>query len=513
MRILKDNVILRLLNAYMVDSPQPANISYLWNFGSLLGICLVLQILTGCFLAMHYTAHVDFAFDSVEHSLCWWFSFRGYHSQYPLASTKMLFSNPKLLDTKKNELSDSDFFEWLRGFTDGEGSFGIRIKGTTCNFTYAFYLHKDDANLLNFIKKRLKISSNVWTGDHFCSLTVSSKDDIIKLIKIFDKYPLNTSKHLNYLNFKKGFEFYNKYREKESLLIQNIDKLLEIKKIQQLKDSMNKKRNNFELPTSHEIKITPYWLLGFIEGEGYFSIAKNRLFRSEFGVSQTLSEKKVLEAIQIFLLKLPGEYSLKYERSKPVQFFQQTKPKNENSNCMVSVRSNLSEYILKVLIPFLDSLTWLSKKELDYLDWKIVLSLKQKGWHLTEEGKKIITSICNRMNSNRFSTNLKIKDIDEYLDNKISSLLSQPSNLEVHSNGKIFIKSMGVYLKGHLPPSKKIEVFDEQGQLVNTFESIKSCSIFFNVSERVIISRADSGNNFFYNNKNYTVKRVFPLIS
>jgi ubiquinol-cytochrome c reductase cytochrome b subunit len=67
MRILKNNVILRLVNAYMVDSPQPANISYLWNFGSLLGICLVLQILTGCFLAMHYTAHVDFAFDSVEH--------------------------------------------------------------------------------------------------------------------------------------------------------------------------------------------------------------------------------------------------------------------------------------------------------------------------------------------------------------------------------------------------------------------------------------------------------------
>ena len=65
------------MNAYMVDSPQPANISYLWNFGSLLGICLVLQILTGCFLAMHYTAHVDFAFDSVEHSLCWWFSFMG----------------------------------------------------------------------------------------------------------------------------------------------------------------------------------------------------------------------------------------------------------------------------------------------------------------------------------------------------------------------------------------------------------------------------------------------------
>ena len=52
MRTLKNNVLLRIVNSYVVDSPEPANISYLWNFGSLLGICLVIQILTGCFLAM-----------------------------------------------------------------------------------------------------------------------------------------------------------------------------------------------------------------------------------------------------------------------------------------------------------------------------------------------------------------------------------------------------------------------------------------------------------------------------
>lgn len=67
MRILKTHVLLRLLNSYIVDSPQPANISYLWNFGSLLGTCLVLQILTGVILAMHYTPSVEMAFNSVEH--------------------------------------------------------------------------------------------------------------------------------------------------------------------------------------------------------------------------------------------------------------------------------------------------------------------------------------------------------------------------------------------------------------------------------------------------------------
>ena len=67
MRILKTHVLLRFLNSYLVDSPQPANISYLWNFGSLLAVCLIIQILTGAFLAMHYTPNVDFAFNSVEH--------------------------------------------------------------------------------------------------------------------------------------------------------------------------------------------------------------------------------------------------------------------------------------------------------------------------------------------------------------------------------------------------------------------------------------------------------------
>jgi len=67
MRSLKSHVLLRLVNSYIVDSPQPANISYLWNFGSLLALCLIIQILTGAFLAMHYTPHVDFAFNSVEH--------------------------------------------------------------------------------------------------------------------------------------------------------------------------------------------------------------------------------------------------------------------------------------------------------------------------------------------------------------------------------------------------------------------------------------------------------------
>lgn len=54
-------------NDYLIDNPQPSNISYLWNFGSLLGVCLGIQIVTGVFLAMHYNPSILEAFNSVEH--------------------------------------------------------------------------------------------------------------------------------------------------------------------------------------------------------------------------------------------------------------------------------------------------------------------------------------------------------------------------------------------------------------------------------------------------------------
>ena len=67
MRILKTHPLLKMVNSYLIDSPQPSNISYLWNFGSLLAVCLIIQIVTGVTLGMHYTANVLEAFDSVEH--------------------------------------------------------------------------------------------------------------------------------------------------------------------------------------------------------------------------------------------------------------------------------------------------------------------------------------------------------------------------------------------------------------------------------------------------------------
>nr|YP_009232638.1 cytochrome b [Priacanthus tayenus]AMA76487.1 cytochrome b [Priacanthus tayenus]ARJ37019.1 cytochrome b [Priacanthus tayenus] len=63
----KTHPLLKIANDALIDLPAPSNISAWWNFGSLLGLCLATQILTGLFLAMHYTSDIATAFSSVAH--------------------------------------------------------------------------------------------------------------------------------------------------------------------------------------------------------------------------------------------------------------------------------------------------------------------------------------------------------------------------------------------------------------------------------------------------------------
>nr|ABF00453.1 cytochrome b [Phoenicolacerta laevis] len=67
LNLRKHHPILKIINNSFIDLPTPSNISAWWNFGSLLGLCLIIQTITGLFLAMHYTADISSAFSSVAH--------------------------------------------------------------------------------------------------------------------------------------------------------------------------------------------------------------------------------------------------------------------------------------------------------------------------------------------------------------------------------------------------------------------------------------------------------------
>nr|YP_010586509.1 cytochrome b [Pseudopotamorites peniculus]UZZ44310.1 cytochrome b [Pseudopotamorites peniculus] len=65
--IKSSHPIMKILTNALINLPTPSNISFLWNMGSLSGICLIIQILTGLFLTMNYTPNIELAFDSVNH--------------------------------------------------------------------------------------------------------------------------------------------------------------------------------------------------------------------------------------------------------------------------------------------------------------------------------------------------------------------------------------------------------------------------------------------------------------
>ena len=67
MRLRHENPLIKIVNGTLIDLPRPLNFSIWWNFGRLLGLVLVIQLASGIFLAIHYTADVELAFSSVRH--------------------------------------------------------------------------------------------------------------------------------------------------------------------------------------------------------------------------------------------------------------------------------------------------------------------------------------------------------------------------------------------------------------------------------------------------------------
>lgn len=138
-------------------------------------------------------------------------------------------------------------------------------------------------------------------------------------------------------------------------------------------------------------------------------------------------------------MELPGKYRITRKDTNIISIMVYSKAKDANSKPMAKLSSYKTDYLSNVLIPYLDGLTWLSKKSLDYQDWKLVLEIKNLGQHFTEEGKEVISLIINRMNNNRLSTSKISKDETKYvanlLDKRVLNLLSRPSNYELQADG------------------------------------------------------------------------------
>ena len=367
----------------------------------------------------------------------------------------------------------NNFYEWFCGLADAESSFYIKVKPKSVEFEFKIALHKDDLPVLLFIKEKLGIGK-IDTSLNMASFRVGKLNELLFLLEIFEKFPLNSTKYLNYLDFKKGIELYIKSKSSSTIEI-----------IYNLKSRMNTKRTDFTLPESHQLRITPYWVLGFTEGEGCFSVKKVHPFSLTFSLTQK-NNTTLMKALQEFFHNLGVTHNWRNKESAvSVSVDNRIGNKGDITNIYIT-RVN---YITDVLIPFFDSLSWHSKKEQDYKDWKTVLELKKLGLHWLEEGVRVINLILSQINLNRLSTNpARLSPIQlDKLRRDIDKLLSGPSNLEIKADGRIFIKSLNKYYTGS--GNIKVNLIGKNGLLNHSFDSISECAKFLGFSAGTVTNR------------------------
>ena len=198
------------------------------------------------------------------------------------------------------------------------------------------------------------------------------------------------------------------------------------------------------MPIGHKINITPYWFLGFIEGEGSFSIGKSAVknrfkFYSQFSLVLTESQKPVLDDVKFFIDQLginPESIELNIARSN-INF---RKHQSITSKPEYALVISDIYFIYHFFIPFLDRLQFLTQKRMDYLNWKLGVQVLVKGLHLIEAGQIYLLELTSKMNSGRLTSNqTKIKSIS----GTGIDIFSFPPLYEFGSNGEIKVISSG----------------------------------------------------------------------
>ena len=311
--------------------------------------------------------------------------------------------------------------------------------------------------------------------------TIRAQKDIIKIINILSKNPLNTKK---YLDFKRAFELYISSKVKTTELIREISLI---------KSNMNRGRTNFEMPAEFKYRITPYWLLGFVEGDGSFYICRKN-FQLYFAIVQHYKDSELMHKICDFLYNLP-RVDTKIIHKTSIRISESLGTNNSVTYLVI----NHYDLIKSLIIPFFSSMTWRSKKFLDFGDFTWVFKLKEQGHHHSHKGKILINSFLEQMNNNRLSTSGKPRADRELLISQANIMLQGPSNYE-KVGGKTWIISKNKWLtyRKHVA----IEILDDKGNLVKTCQSITAVMDFLGVSRYIVLKRLEDGESIFWEKEN-----------
>lgn len=386
--------------------------------------------------------------------------------------------------------SRPEFIEWFVGLCEAESNFLIRIrkneKGAVSGFEFVFriYLHRDDRKTLEFIKNTLGCG-RLNAEREVLVFTISQLSDIESvLIPIFEKFPLNTTKYLDYLDFKKAFFMFKSLRS----LKNNELSLLEINSsIIELKDGMNTKRMNFSLPDYHSVRITGNYLIGLLEGDGSFYLNKHDLSVRVSLVTTTVN-RIVLERIREFILSLLDEHSYLLGSTTKLISINDKKVVKNNQKPFSILEISQIDFICNILIPYFDSIEFRTKKFQDYLDFKTIAFLILEGKYLTDKGKELIIKLGNTMNNNRLSTNSNPVVLDETFKSVLSNLIKSEPLIHIDSEGRAMIISNKKYIRS----TYIIKVYFLNGSF-NYFTNGISCAKFLHISNNTVTQRLNDG--------------------
>lgn len=383
---------------------------------------------------------------------------------------------------------NSNFLEWFIGLCEAESNFLIRTRKNEnkevsgFEFVFRITLHRDDKKVLEYIKNTLGCGRLNTERDVIIFSISQLKDIETVLIPLFDKFTLNTTKYLDYLYFKKAF-FMFRDRKSSGLTSQELNL-----NILNLKEGMNSKRTNFVLPEDHNIVITGNYLVGLLEGDGSFYLNKQDMTARVSLVTTTVN-KLVLEKIREFILGLLDEHSYMLGSTTKLVNISVHAKKVQNDKRPISILEIYQiDFICNVLIPYLDSIKFITKKYHDYLDFKVIALLILEGKYLTNKGKELIIKLGDSMNNNRLSTNFNPIVLDDITKSELNVLIKSDPLINIDSEGRAMIISEKKYIRSTY--IIKVYLLNDS---VNYFTSGISCAKFLHVSNDTITKRLNDG--------------------
>ncbi|AJU15925.1 maturase-like protein (mitochondrion) [Saccharomyces cerevisiae YJM1355] len=415
---------------------------------------------------------------------------RGYHTSL---NNKLIIVQKDNKKNNKNNLEMDNFYKWLVGFTDGDGSFYIKLNDKKyLRFFYGFRMHIDDKACLEKIRNMLNMPSNFEETTKTIMLVNSQKKWLYSnIVTIFDKYPCLTIKYYSYYKWKMA-------------MINNLNGMS-----YNNKDLLNIKNtiNNYEVISNLKIpydKMNDYWILGFIEAEGSFDTSPKRNICG-FNVSQHKRSINTLKAIKSYVLNnwKPIDNTPLLIKNKLLKDWDSsiklTKP---DKNGVIKLEFNRMDFLYYVILPKLYSLKWYSRKEIDFQLWKTTMEIYMKGLHNTTKGSNLLKLINNNINKKRYYSNYNISKniIDDVLNmNTIYNyklpyrMNSDIQRLNSMNNNNTKFINVGVF------------VYDLNNTLIMTFTGYRPAATYFNCSKHEIAKYIKNGNVFM--NK-YILKNI-----